>query len=111
MGSLVVNTRNETSRNLNAIGTALPAVIISHGKNGAGAYMPTGTLLPLPAGADENANATHNNNSTTFVSRLQTPAVSSCDDATATFCEFDDMVVMISSNVLMARMIAAGKLP
>ena len=114
-GNLTVNTRSETSpHTLNPIGQWLPVVIISHGKNGGGAYTPAGgaTLaMPANAGADETANQLHTTG-TTFVSRVQTPAqFGACNDATGTFCEFDDIVVMISSNVLMARMIAAGKLP
>jgi prepilin-type N-terminal cleavage/methylation domain-containing protein len=114
-GNLTVNTRNETSHALSAVGSWLPAVIISHGKNGSGAYTPAGgaTLVAMPAnaGADEAANAAHPTG-TTFVSRTQTPSqFGACNDATGTFCEFDDLVVMISTNVLIARMVAAGKLP
>jgi len=90
----------------------LPAVIISHGKNGSGAYTPSGSIVAAPLGADELANATHTNAATTFYSRIPTPAASSCNDAAVgTFCEFDDIVVMITSSTLMARMVAAGKLP
>jgi len=117
MGSLTVNTRSEQSPHVaNPIGLSLAAVIVSHGKNGGGAFTPTGgtqlVLLPANAGADETANAAHAGATTTFVSRVQTPSqFGGCNDATGTFCEFDDLVVMISSNVLMVRMIAAGKLP
>src|SRR5262249_24426619 len=116
MGSLTVNSRNEQSHALSAIGTSLAAVIISHGKNGSGAYTSAGgsTLVAMPAhaGADETTNAAHSAATTTFVSRVQTPSqFGACNDASGTFCEFDDIVVMISTNVLMARMVAAGKLP
>jgi prepilin-type N-terminal cleavage/methylation domain-containing protein len=112
MGSLTVNTRSESTHTTTALGLALPAVIISHGKNGAGAYTPGGVTLAAPSGTDEIANQAHSNATTTFFSRVQTPAASGCNDAGAgSFCEFDDIVVMISSNVLMARMVAAGKLP
>jgi len=115
LGNLTVNTRSEQLPHIaSAIGSWLPAVIISHGKNGSGAYTPAGgaTLaMPANAGADETANAAHPTG-TTFVSRVQTPSqFGACNDATGTFCEFDDLVVMISTNVLMARMVAAGKLP
>ena len=117
MGSLTVNTRSEQlPHTTSPIGSSLAAVIISHGKNGGGAFTPTGgtqqVLLPANAGADETANAAHADATTSFVSRVQTPSqFGSCSDATGTFCEFDDLVVMISSNVLIARMVAAGKLP
>jgi prepilin-type N-terminal cleavage/methylation domain-containing protein len=115
LGNLAVNTRNENNHVATAIGLALPAVIISHGKNGKGAYTPAGSTLAAPTGADELANATHTIGPagvTTFYSRTPTTSTSPCSDAgPGAFCEFDDIVVMISSNVLMSRMIAAGKLP
>jgi prepilin-type N-terminal cleavage/methylation domain-containing protein len=79
-----------------SIAIAIPAVIVSHGKNGAGAYMPQGNqLLPLSTDPDE---ADNTNSGTTFVSH----------DFTSTF---DDLVVWISPNILFNRMVAAGKLP
>ena len=117
-GSFTVNTRNETTHAANAVGLALPAVIISHGKNGFGAYTPIGVTLAAPTGADEIANATHTGapgGVTTFFSRTMTPKPSplGCNDnsAASAFCEFDDIVIMITSNVLIARMVAAGRLP
>src|SRR5256885_708414 len=50
-GSFTVNTRNESTHVATAIGLVLPAVIISHGKNGRGAYIPAGSILPAPTGA------------------------------------------------------------
>jgi prepilin-type N-terminal cleavage/methylation domain-containing protein len=113
LGTLTVNTRRESDHAPTAVGLQLPAVIISHGKNGFGAFTPGGTTLAAPTGADEIANA--NPAATTFFSRIPTPSPSpsSCNDNTGgtAFCEFDDIVVMITSNVLIARMVAAGRLP
>ena len=82
-------------------GTALtssgvPAVIFSTGKNGAQGS----------AGIDEAANldGTNANNNQTFVSHLPT-------GSGATGGYFDDIVIWISPNVLVNRMVAAGKLP
>jgi prepilin-type N-terminal cleavage/methylation domain-containing protein len=110
-GNLTVNTRSDATHGFSPIGTFLPVVVISHGKNGWGAYLPSGALMGAPIGADESFNAVHSNNAITFFSRVQTSAASGCNDASGTFCEFDDIVMMISSNVLVARMVAAGKLP
>ncbi len=114
-GSFTVNTRNESTHVASAVGLVLPAVIISHGKNGYGAYSVNGSILAAPTGADETANATHTGapaGVTTFYSRIPTPPASPCNDAAGpAFCEFDDIVVMISSNTLITRMVAAGKLP
>lgn len=81
------------------IATLIPAVIISHGVNGLGAYTIAGSQIqpiPTPVTTDEgdNTDATHNN----FVSH----------EITSTF---DDLVVWISPNILMSRMVSAGKLP
>jgi prepilin-type N-terminal cleavage/methylation domain-containing protein len=112
LGSFTVNTRSESTHVATAVGSVLPAVFISHGKNGFGAYTPAGVKIVAPVGADEIANANNASAATTFVSRIPTPSASPCSDAAGpAFCEFDDIVVMISSNTLMTRMIAAGKLP
>src|SRR5258706_14933029 len=69
MGSFTVNTRSEGNHTTpTPLGLQLPAVIISHGKNGFGAYTPAGATLAAPAGADEIANANHSLTATTFVS-------------------------------------------
>ncbi len=73
----------------------VPAVIVSAGKNGAGAWTPQGTQLPASSNSDEKDNSNGNN---TFVSHTPTPT-------------FDDLVVWISPNILYNRMVAAGKLP
>jgi prepilin-type N-terminal cleavage/methylation domain-containing protein len=65
-----------------------PAVIFSTGKNG-----------PLPNGVDEQANLDGTN--VTFVSHTPTPSPN----------QFDDIVIWISPNTLINRMVAAGQLP
>jgi hypothetical protein len=113
LGVLNVNTRSESTRGLTPVGSALPIVIISHGKNGFGAYTPTGTTLGAPPGADETSNANHSTAATAFVSRNPTASASGCDDTSTSqpFCDFDDIVAMIPASVLIARAVAAGKLP
>jgi len=115
LGVLTVSTRNEVTHATTALGSNLPVVFISHGKNGAGAYLPTGAVVAAPAGADELANSTSNRpyvTTSTFISRPPTRAAAGCNDATtAGFCEFDDLVVMIPASTLIARMVSAGKLP
>ena len=69
----------------------VPAVIYSTGKNGA----------QSSAGPDEAANLDNNQ---TFVSHLPT-------GSGTTGGYFDDIVIWISPNVLINRMVAAGKLP
>ena len=80
----------------NNIVSGAPAIIISHGANGYGAYTVQGTQLPTAgAGTDELANA---DGAAPFVSHDISP-------------DFDDLVTFISPNILFNRMLAAGKLP
>jgi hypothetical protein len=127
LGDIAVFTRTVSAAV--PLASALPAVFISHGKNGYGAWQPSGIrLLAPPAGTDEAANANggtppeppppNPNASWAFYSRNPAGAVGGCADPAppptssgSPLCEFDDIVVMISSNVLIARMVAAGRLP
>ncbi len=71
----------------------VPAVIYSTGKNGG--YGGTG------ADEAENPNPNSTDNDRVFVSHTPTGSPN----------EFDDLVVWISPNILINRMVAAGKLP
>jgi prepilin-type N-terminal cleavage/methylation domain-containing protein len=76
------------------VGSNIPAIILSHGKNGLGAYSPDGTQLGGAVGDEfENANADVN-----FVSRTHAP-------------DFDDVLSWVSPFVLKGRMVAANRLP
>jgi prepilin-type N-terminal cleavage/methylation domain-containing protein len=127
LGNIAVFTRGGTSTTATPLGTALPAVVISHGKNGFGGWQTTGIrLTPVPVGNDEAANAFGLTQaapaggylSWAYYSRIRTPAAASCADPAppptpsgSPPCEFDDIVMMISSSALIARMVAAGRLP
>ena len=76
------------------IASSLPVVIISHGRNAAGAWTASGARQAGASG-EENENADAD---LTFISHLPTPT-------------FDDRVTWINPGVLKARMVAAGKLP
>jgi prepilin-type N-terminal cleavage/methylation domain-containing protein len=86
----------------NAGPDGVPAVVLSHGKNGYGATGEGGFVRATPGGwaGDEQINAT---NATNFFSRVRTTRTA------APGGEFDDIVIWISPNVLFARMIAAGR--
>lgn len=73
----------------------VPVIVVSHGRNGAGSYTRLGTQLAMSSDADEieNANATNS-----LVSHDPSPT-------------FDDLLVWIQPNLLLSRMVAAGKLP
>jgi hypothetical protein len=112
-GDMQVKSRTTAKVTYNMTNVALPAVFISHGKNGHGAYGPNGTqLFAVPAAnVDETANA--NAATVTFISREKADASSSCSDTagTAPMCEFDDLVAWIPLTTLMNRMVVSGKLP
>lgn len=91
-GTLTVKSVAGGSTN---IASGIPAVLVSHGTNGLGAYTPTGTQISVSSNPDEVDNS---NGGTTFVSHDFTPT-------------FDDLVVWISPNILFNRMVTAGKLP
>jgi len=129
LGDIAVFTRTPSATPSPAVplGSALPAVFISHGKNGLGAWQSNGIRLPAPAaGTDEAANVNGNTKATptggyqswAFYSRSPAPASAGCADpapppatSAAPACEFDDIVMMISSSALITRMVAAGRLP
>jgi type II secretory pathway pseudopilin PulG len=76
------------------IASNVVATVVSHGKNGAGAYQISGVRLPVGAG-DEGENSDADN---TFVSRIHDPV-------------FDDLIAWVSPNVLKSKMVAASRLP
>lgn len=101
-GNLNVNNKASGGNNIAA---NVPAVIISHAKNGCGAYLSNGTQLSIATGnssgsscGNAGADQVANTDGTPFVSHDATPA-------------FDDLVVWLSPNTLFNRMVAAGKLP
>lgn len=79
-----------------------------------GATSVSGIIRPLPpVGTDERENADGIAN-TQFVSRTYTNQSSGCSDDTdesKSLCEFDDLVMWLSSALLNNRMVVSGRLP
>ena len=105
-------------------GFGLPAVFVSHGKNGYGGYQTNGVQMTgVTTGSDEATNAAggvlDTSGSATyfqtyiFYNRQQTPYAADCSETVTAkvLCEYDDIVYMISSPTLVARMVSAGRLP
>ena len=84
------------------LANTVPVIVISHGKNGNGAYNTQGNQLPVNADADELDNQLTGTGTTTanaiFISKTPTAT-------------FDDIVTWLSPNILFNRMVQAGKLP
>ncbi len=98
------------------LAATIPAVIVSHGKNGNGAFLPTGIQMPCPAlppppppppppPSEEIQNAMcPGDMATTFISHPPTMIG-------APGGEFDDIVSWIVPPSLMKSMVDAGRLP
>ena len=91
-----------------AVATAIPAVVISHGKNGNAAFTAEGTQLPAGSDADELENRVLITSTGTWSDASVAKEFVKRAVPTATY---DDEVVWISPGVLFNRMITAGKLP
>lgn len=85
----------------NSIALDVPAIILSHGKNGMGAINTAGHPNPIPTGVNEIANA---DITVDFVSRTPTSTGTAGG-------YFDDQVIWLSQYVLFNRLVQAGRLP
>lgn len=107
-GDIIVRTRNTAGVLTNLTSTAVPAVVVSHGRNGYGGTGELGNVIATPGTwpasfVDENTNLT---GTTSFVSRSP-----QAEGASGTGGEFDDIVIWVPLYVLQNRMVTAGKLP
>lgn len=76
----------------------LVVVLVSHGPNGWGAYNANGTALAAPSGPDETQNLSF---SRTYVNRAPTKS-------NAAAGEFDDLLIWLSRDQLIARVCPPG---
>ena len=83
----------------------IPVVIMSMGKNGAWAYSDDGVSVADVSATNIDEDVNGNGNGKIFFSRIYT------ENKTITGGEFDDIVVWISPNVYINRMVSAGQLP
>lgn len=93
------------------LATNTPAVVLSSGANGAGGARMDGSTLPAPTGGDELANM---NGDAIYMTRIQTDDQTGCTDDTSEatpLCEFDDIVVWLSSYAIINRLVMAHRLP
>jgi prepilin-type N-terminal cleavage/methylation domain-containing protein len=90
VGGITVNTAQSGGTTL---ASTVPALILSHGKNGVGAYQSDGSQVGGSSTADEQENSNFGN--ATFVSNSG----------------IDDQMTWLPLPLLMSRMLAAGKLP
>lgn len=104
-GALTVQDRNSSSPfALYSLSTAAVAVVVSHGRNGLGAYTTKGTRITLPdavTNPDENEN-TNGTTNTTYVRRTRT------DTEVPTIGSFDDYVMYVVAEDLLGPLIKDG---
>jgi prepilin-type N-terminal cleavage/methylation domain-containing protein len=99
-GTITVNDRNGAT--VNAIATNVVAVIVSHGRNGFGAYTIGGTRNTLPAAGTDELDNTNGTADTTYFRRDAT-----ISDA-ATGGAFDDQVMFLTAADLLDPLIRDG---
>lgn len=87
-----------------------PAVVVSTGPNGLGGAELSGNVIPPPApsAADERNNLPAINVGQFVLRPYFDDAAAGCVDPA---CNFDDLVVWLSTPILFNRMVAAGRLP
>ena len=84
----------------------IPALVMSHGKNGFGATSEAGVpTAPPQSGGNDDERTNVGPLGIAYVSRTIT------ENAAAPGGQFDDIVVWLSPNILFNRMVAAQKLP
>ncbi len=103
---ITIRTRN-TAGGLENLSNAddIPAIIMSHGKNGSGATTKDGTVTPDTSLTNDDEDTNNLAAGRVFISRTYT------ENTAAGGGEFDDVVVWISPNIYISRMVAAGRLP
>ncbi|MGZ3181667.1 MAG: type II secretion system protein [Telluria sp.] len=102
---ITIGTRDAQGNIVAASGiNDVPAVILSHGRNGFGGTGETGAAVAAATTANQDERTNAGSPGIAFVMRPPS-------DARAAGGEFDDLVVWISPNVLFSRMVAAGALP
>ncbi|MBA3696446.1 MAG: prepilin-type N-terminal cleavage/methylation domain-containing protein [Methylotenera sp.] len=103
---ITIQTRNTNGILVNLSNASdIPAAIISHGKNSYGGTSYGGVVVTDTSvnNNDEKTNST--GLGTAFVSREYS------DVKTTVYSEYDDIVVWISPNIYLAKLVTVGKLP
>ncbi len=120
-GQLTLNTRTSAGGPTPPIANGLAAIVVSHGRNGSSAFLPSGMQMAASAGADEGRNALAITSAvplqlsapTSFMTRESNRIDPPCNDAAAggQMSEIDDLVEGVEAARLVSRMFAAGRLP
>jgi prepilin-type N-terminal cleavage/methylation domain-containing protein len=103
---ITIQTRNTAGVLVNLSNpNDIPAVVISHGKNGYGGTNNDGVLLTDTSVNNDDEKTNNTGGGTVVVSR------EFGDNKTTTYGEYDDIVVWISPNTYLSKMVTVGNLP
>jgi prepilin-type N-terminal cleavage/methylation domain-containing protein len=103
---ITIQTRNAAGVLVNlSNANDIPAAVISHGKNGYGSTNNEGILMVDTSVNNDDEKTNNAGVGTTFVSR------EFGNNKTTTYGEYDDIVVWISPNVYLSKMVTVGNLP
>jgi prepilin-type N-terminal cleavage/methylation domain-containing protein len=101
-GTLTLNDRNGVT--VTPLATNVVAVIVSHGRNGFGAYSIGGTRSTLPAAGTDELDNTNGTADTTYFRRDATTSDAAAGGA------FDDQVMSLTANDLLEPLFRDGSL-
>jgi prepilin-type N-terminal cleavage/methylation domain-containing protein len=103
---ITIQTRNAAGVLINlSNANDIPVAVISHGKNGYGGTNNDGTLLTDTSVNNDDEKTNNTGVGTVLVSR------EFGDNKTTTYGEYDDIVVWVSPNTYLSKMVAVGRLP
>jgi len=103
---ITIQTRNAAGVLVNLSNpNDIPAVVISHGKNGYGGTSNDGILLSDTSVNNDDEKTNNTGVGNVLVSR------EFGDNTTTSYGQFDDIVVWISPNTYLSKMVTVGKLP
>lgn len=103
---ITIQTRNAAGVLINlSNANDIPVAVISHGKNGYGGTNNDGTLLTDTSVNNDDEKTNNTGVGTILVSR------EFGDNKTTTYGEYDDIVVWVSPNTYLSKMVTVGNLP
>lgn len=103
---ITIQTRNSVGALVNLSNASdIPVAVISHGKNGYGATSADGILIADTSVNNDDEKMNNSGAGTTLISR------DFGSDNTTSFGEYDDLIVWISPNTYLSKMVTVGNLP
>ncbi|MDP3087555.1 MAG: type II secretion system protein [Methylotenera sp.] len=103
---ITIQTRNGAGGLINlSNANDIPVAVISHGKNGYGGTSNEGILLTDTSVNNDDEKTNNIGDGTVLVSR------EFGDDISTTYGQYDDIIVWISPNTYLSKMVTVGKLP